>query len=256
VISRPTSAHRKLAIQGFDVASGGHHFFALLEFDVTGLRARLRVARQEGRGGSLFAFFLKAVAVTVAEQPVFNTLGTYRTTTTFDTVDIAVPIEVVRPQGVENRQYVLRDAQGKSVADLEAEMARAKAEGTTGFVGGPWSQRLLGALPRFVVRGLFRLALSNPGWVKAFSGTLFVTSVSMFSTVPGFVLPFVGGPKAVSFAFGSVVRKPVAVGDRVEIREIVSVTAAFNHDLVDGAPAARFINRLRHWLEVDPAGLL
>jgi len=256
VRTQPTSAHRRLAIQGFDLASGGHHFFALLEFDVTGLRSRLRVARQEGRGGSLFAFFLKAVAVTVAEQPVFNSLGTYRRTTTFDTVDIAVPIEVVGPEGVENRQHVLRSAHLKSVADLDAEMTRAKAEGTTGFVGTAWTQRLLGRLPRSVVRGLFRLVLAHPKWVQAFSGTLFVTSVSMFSSVPGFVVPFVGGPKAVSFAFGSAVRKPVAVGDRVEIREIVSVTAAFNHDLVDGAPAARFINRLRHWLEVDPAGLL
>ena len=30
---------------------------------------------------------------------------------------------------------------------------------------------------------------------------------------------------------------------------MINITATFNHDLVDGAPAARFINRLRKYIE-------
>jgi len=30
---------------------------------------------------------------------------------------------------------------------------------------------------------------------------------------------------------------------------MINLTAIFNHDLIDGAPAARFINRLRRYVE-------
>ncbi|MGY1726170.1 2-oxo acid dehydrogenase subunit E2 [Geodermatophilus sp. SYSU D01062] len=38
--------------------------------------------------------------------------------------------------------------------------------------------------------------------------------------------------------------KPVVVGDRIEAREVLGLTVAFDHDVVDGAPAARFVERL------------
>jgi pyruvate/2-oxoglutarate dehydrogenase complex dihydrolipoamide acyltransferase (E2) component len=39
--------------------------------------------------------------------------------------------------------------------------------------------------------------------------------------------------------------------DRIEIREMLNITVIFNHDCVDGAPAARFINELRKYVETD-----
>jgi pyruvate/2-oxoglutarate dehydrogenase complex dihydrolipoamide acyltransferase (E2) component len=87
--------------------------------------------------------------------------------------------------------------------------------------------------------------------VKELSGTVFVTSVSMFSNLTGYILPYSGGPKAVSFAIGSSVKKPVVVKNEIAIREIINITAIFNHDSVDGAPAARFVNQLRSYIEKD-----
>lgn len=40
-------------------------------------------------------------------------------------------------------------------------------------------------------------------------------------------------------------RKPGVVGDRIEIREYLSTTVLFDHDVIDGAPAARFVQRLK-----------
>jgi pyruvate/2-oxoglutarate dehydrogenase complex dihydrolipoamide acyltransferase (E2) component len=65
-----------------------------------------------------------------------------------------------------------------------------------------------------------------------------------------------GGPKAVSFALGSTVKKPVVRRDAVEIREMINMTVVFNHDIVDGAPAARFINRLRKLIEIEYEAIL
>ena len=87
--------------------------------------------------------------------------------------------------------------------------------------------------------------------VKKLSGTAFVTSVSMFSNVPGFIIPYIGKPKSCSFAIGSVYKKPIVKNNEITIREIVNITAIFNHDMIDGAPAARFINQLRKYIEID-----
>ena len=106
-------------------------------------------------------------------------------------------------------------------------------------------------MPACLVLFLYRSILRNHDLVKKFSGTVFVTSVSMFSNVPGFIIPYSGGPKAVSFAIGSVQKKPVVKDNQIQIREMINITATFNHDLVDGAPAARFINRLRKYIESD-----
>jgi len=253
-----TSDHRRLAIHGFDAVAGGHSFHALLEFQVGDLRRDLRACRQAGRQVSLFAVFLRAVAASLEAHPALNACGGYRTTTVFEGVDIAVPVEVDRGGRVENRQLVLRNVTALSADQITEALARTKAdtEAKAGFVASPGAEALLARLPRFVVRGLFRWALDRPGWVRRLSGTTFVTSVSMFSHVPGFILPFTGGPKAVSFAFGSVGPRPWAVGDQVVVREILSLTVSFNHDLVDGAPAARFINDLRRRIETDYRPLL
>jgi len=39
------------------------------------------------------------------------------------------------------------------------------------------------------------------------------------------------------------------VEQRIEVRKYMSVTVSFDHDVIDGAPAARFIHRLKKLVE-------
>lgn len=48
-----------------------------------------------------------------------------------------------------------------------------------------------------------------------------------------------------------IAKKPGAVDGRIEIREHLCVTVSMDHDIVDGAPAARFIRRLKEPIEND-----
>lgn len=112
-----------------------------------------------------------------------------------------------------------------------------------------WMLKVLLALPKGIVLCIFKQLMKDHKKVKEMSGTIFVTSVSMVSTVPGFIIPYMGGPKAVSIAIGSTDKKAKVIHNEIAIREIISITAVFNHDLVDGAPAARFINKLRQYIE-------
>jgi pyruvate/2-oxoglutarate dehydrogenase complex dihydrolipoamide acyltransferase (E2) component len=57
------------------------------------------------------------------------------------------------------------------------------------------------------------------------------------------------------FALGGISKKPKVVDGKTEVREYLSVTMLFDHDVVDGAPAARFIARLAELVQ-DGYGLI
>jgi pyruvate/2-oxoglutarate dehydrogenase complex dihydrolipoamide acyltransferase (E2) component len=79
------------------------------------------------------------------------------------------------------------------------------------------------------------------------AGTVAVTAVGMFGHSSGWAL----APSwhTLGLAVGNIASKLVVVGGRIEPREILSLTVAFDHDVVDGAPAARFVRRLLALIE-------
>lgn len=48
---------------------------------------------------------------------------------------------------------------------------------------------------------------------------------------------------------GGISEQPRLVDGEVRNREFLSLTVSFDHDVVDGAPAARFVDRLRELIE-------
>jgi len=44
---------------------------------------------------------------------------------------------------------------------------------------------------------------------------------------------------SLTVTLGGIVEKPGVVDGRIEIREYLCVTVSFDHDIIDGAPAAR-----------------
>jgi pyruvate/2-oxoglutarate dehydrogenase complex dihydrolipoamide acyltransferase (E2) component len=48
---------------------------------------------------------------------------------------------------------------------------------------------------------------------------------------------------------GGISLKPAVVNGTIEPREILNLTVAFDHDVIDGAPAVRFVERLVDLIE-------
>ena len=48
---------------------------------------------------------------------------------------------------------------------------------------------------------------------------------------------------------GGIGEKPGVVDHQIAVRQYLSVTISFDHDVIDGAPAARFIQRLKEFIE-------
>jgi pyruvate/2-oxoglutarate dehydrogenase complex dihydrolipoamide acyltransferase (E2) component len=48
---------------------------------------------------------------------------------------------------------------------------------------------------------------------------------------------------------GGIGEKPGVVNGHIAIRDYLSLTISFDHDIIDGAPAARFTQRLKDLIE-------
>ena len=77
--------------------------------------------------------------------------------------------------------------------------------------------------------------------------TFTVTNLGMFE-IDGFT-PILNAPDAAILGVGRIRRRPIAVEERVEIRPTMVLSLTFDHRVVDGAPAAQFVQRVKHILE-------
>jgi len=50
-------------------------------------------------------------------------------------------------------------------------------------------------------------------------------------------------------ALEGIAKKPGIVGDKLEVREYLGMIVLFDHDVTNGAPVARFVQRLRELIE-------
>ncbi len=86
-------------------------------------------------------------------------------------------------------------------------------------------------------------------------GTFTITNLGMLG-VEGFT-PVINLPECCILGVGRIVRKPVVVAenDAVAVRPMMTLSLVFDHRVIDGAPAARFLGRVAQLIE-EPLLLL
>src|SRR5438132_5993735 len=98
------------------------------------------------------------------------------------------------------------------------------------------------------IRDLFERARAMRLGPEEMQGSTFtVTNLGMFDV--DVFTPVLNPPEAAILGVGRVRRRPVAEGDRVEVRSTVTLSLTFDHRVVDGAPAAQFLQRVKYVLE-------
>jgi pyruvate dehydrogenase E2 component (dihydrolipoamide acetyltransferase) len=86
-------------------------------------------------------------------------------------------------------------------------------------------------------------------------GTFTITNLGMFG-VEGFA-PVINLPECCILGVGRIVRKPIVTGedDTLVMRPMMTISLVFDHRVIDGAPAARFMHRIAQLIE-DPLQML
>ncbi|BCX04160.1 MAG: dihydrolipoamide acetyltransferase component of pyruvate dehydrogenase complex [Candidatus Roseilinea sp.] len=79
-------------------------------------------------------------------------------------------------------------------------------------------------------------------------GTFTLTNLGMFE-VDGFT-PIINLPEAAILGVGRIAKKAVVTdGDAIVARPVMTLSLSFDHRVVDGAPAARFLQRIKQLIE-------
>ena len=78
-------------------------------------------------------------------------------------------------------------------------------------------------------------------------GTFTITNLGA-QEIESFV-PIINYPQCAILGVGAIKPKAVVIDGKVESRHMIGLTLVFDHRLVDGAPAARFFQKIKHLIE-------
>jgi hypothetical protein len=245
---------RRVWLQMLDLSGPKHCIQGLLEVDVT--VARQCIAAHKARTGETLSFtgfltFCLARAVD-EDKTVQAYLKGSKQLVIFDDVDVELMVERKVGEKHALMGHIIRGANHKTYLEIHQEIRSVQSEPVPPSRGMPgWlrSAMLLPTpLPRLFNALLHAATRRDPTLFASLAGTVGVTSVGMFGEGhSGWGLTPM--PYSLNLVVGSIAWKPAVVEGRIEPREILNLTVMFDHAVIDGAPATRFVGRLVELIE-------
>src|SRR6266487_4493891 len=232
-----------------------HHkpmIHGLIEVDVTRARAHLREHQAKtGEALSFTAFIMACLAKAVDENKAVQAfrLGSKRLIL-FADVDVLTYIEREVAGQKQIMPYIVRAANRKTFLEIHHEIRAAQVQDMAKVkVGGA---KALQSLPAFLFRPFFwastRVGRRYPQVWKNAWGTVTLSAVRMFGKGADWGIPPTI-PSLCWMTVGGVGEKPGVVDGQISIREYLGLTASFDHNMIDGAQATRFTERLKELIE-------
>jgi 2-oxoglutarate dehydrogenase E2 component (dihydrolipoamide succinyltransferase) len=223
---RMTRLRRRIAERLKEAQQNAAMLTTFNEIDMSGaiaLRERWREAFEKKHGVRLgfMSIFVKAAIVGLKELPAVNAEVDGEDIVYKNHYDIGVAVGTEQGLVVP----VVRDADARSFAEIEKEIA---ALGHKARDGKLTIEDLSG--------GTF--TISNGGVYG-----------SLLST------PILNPPQSAILGMHKIERRPVAIGDKIEIRPMMYVALTYDHRIIDGREAVTFLVRIKECVE-DPSRLL
>jgi pyruvate/2-oxoglutarate dehydrogenase complex dihydrolipoamide acyltransferase (E2) component len=227
-----------------------------LEVDITNLRMRIKELRKQRTYFSFTACMIKIVADCVAANKyVQAALINDRTLALFDEVDLSISIERKLNDIYFPFPLIIRSANRKTVLEIDQEI-RTEVDRTItsekDFLPEKAYWRILLNLfyriPSKIRVLLMEYMLRSPVRAKGIVGTVGFATVTMAGQPSGWVFPD-KNPYSLYIALGSVTKKPLVIKNEIVIRDVLNLTAIFDHSVIDGTPARKFMNSLVNVIE-------
>lgn len=246
----------KSRIATFDTFSIGlekHHVIAMLEFDVTDSRKKLKDLRKNGVNVSFNGWLIKMISMALQKHPEAAAfLYNRKKLIIFPDINISIIVEKKLGDKRVPIPLVLKCTNNKSAIEITSEIENARNQQlsdddivlnkqSTAF------ERIYYLMPGFLRRNVWRIMLRNPKFVYNKMGNAVITSVGMIGRINGWFIHKSIHP--VSFGVGSILKKTIVINDEIKIREILNMTILIDHDVIDGAPMVRLLNDLTKYIE-------
>jgi len=237
--SVPLSFNRQVVAASASVTKGKNTIHGFIEVDITEPRRLMKEHFDKtGEKFSFTAYIVTCLAQVMKRYPRFNSFIKGRKLIILDDIIISVLIEKEVDGEKVPEPIGIKKAQKKTFYQIHNEIREAKKK-ETDKLGGLSDKTWIRFIPKFLIKTFVRIADKNIRMAMSY-GKIAVTAVGMFSEEPVWFIPH--GSATVLVTVGSISKKVVEIDGRYISREHLCLTVSFDHDIVDGAPAARFIN--------------
>jgi pyruvate/2-oxoglutarate dehydrogenase complex dihydrolipoamide acyltransferase (E2) component len=237
----------------FSVGLSKHHINALLEFDVTESRVKLRDLRRKGISVSFNAWLIKVIGSVLQKHPEAAAyLYNKKKLLIFNDINISLIVEKKISDTKVPIPIVIKQVNKKNALEITREIERAKNQelDSSDIViekQSTFFERLYYYLPGFIRKLFWKILLISPKSAFKTMGNVAITSVGMMGKINGWYIHKSVHP--ISFGVGSILNKPVVIENTIKVREILNMTILVDHDVIDGAPMVRFLNDLTNYIE-------
>jgi len=238
--SIPLTFNRKAVIASAAVTKEKSTFHCVTEADISIPRRMISEYYQKtGIKLSITAYIVTCLARVIKDHPLLNSFIKRNRQIIPDDVTISVLIEREIEGERVPEPVAITGAQAKTFLQINKEIREAQSQKRK-QLGGLSEMTWIRYIPGFLLRTFIRIADKNIKMGKRY-GKVAVTAVGMFSKSSVWFIPH--GSATVVITVGSIGSKLVKEGNEVIEKEHLCLTASFNHDIVDGAPASRFMNQ-------------
>jgi len=237
-----------------EIGKGKHHVTGLIELDISKFRKKIREYNKHNKNKISFTACIISV--------ISNTIKKYETSSSylkgknklmiFADINVSIIVEkalngqkVPIPLIIEKANEISIEAISKQINDAKNKQIIKKdivlQKKADRF------ERIYYFLPGYIRRYVWKYILRHPKLSFKKMGNVAITSIGMMGQIKGWFVPISIHP--ICFGLSSIIKKPTVIDDRIEIREMLNMTILLDHDVIDGAPMARFISELSKNIE-------
>lgn len=210
-----TVARRITAQRTADSAHNAPHVTVTTEANATALvSAREQLNAELNEKVSYNALLIAIVARALREHPQLNACWADGSIALYQAINIGVAVDTPRGLYVP----VVRDAT-RPLIQVHRDLSDLLARTLAGNVSGD----------------------------DFAAGTFTITNLGMYE-IDAFT-PIINQPQAAILGVGRIVGKPVARGEQVVVCQMMTLSLSFDHRIVDGAPASKFLQRVKALIE-------
>jgi pyruvate/2-oxoglutarate dehydrogenase complex dihydrolipoamide acyltransferase (E2) component len=251
----PFGFNRQMVRASASVSKEKDTIHLIAEVDITRPRRLIREYLELSHERlSLTGYVVSCLARALKEFPQFNSFRKGSRLIVLEDLTISVLFErEIDGESVPEPVGILR-ANLKTYREIHNELRSAQMREVR-HLGASTGAAWVRFIPGFLLKLFVRLASQSISMQKRY-GAVGVTAVGMFGAGSMWLVPLTNA--TVTVAVGSISRKPVLIEGELEEHEFLCLTISFDHDIVDGAPAARFARRFAELLSngTEIAGLM
>lgn len=196
------------------------HAVAIEELDVTDLvkfkKEQKEIARENGISLTYMPFIIKALTLALKEFPIFNASYDEKNGELILKKYYNIGIATDTPDGL--MVPVIKNTDKKGIFQIAKELAQTSEEARKRTISID----------------------------KLQDGTISITNFGAVGTTTG--IPVIKHPEVAILGIGKITKKPVVVEEQIEIRDMVMITLAIDHRVIDGGDSGRFLNKLKEYL--------